>query len=570
MKIHLVLFHTKITHGVKGYYDESINRLVTTFKENGGDEIHIYTEETFPFENENIKNYFEQYKNDNFGFYAFKPLIILDIMSKIPEGDVVLYHDAGRPEYNFSFKKDIHILVNNVIKNYQGIGLGESSWSHSQFTKDSCFKLMGCDNEYIRGKPMMVATWGIYEKNPKTLLFLNDWKKWCLNHDVICTSIDEQNHEDFTRHTWDQSILTNLFHLYSLKSLPYVDNGWEKDINNFIGNYSIKVANTFNDKVGLTLITDVFYKHNKLYVLATGAVTNVALEYNGGFIDPSKSLLDPHYNNHCFEFNIEYQEYIKLKLDGINGPIDNSNISFIVKKDYYEDYPKEHIMSVICKTSINSLDSIKTFIDYHLKLGYDRIMIYENGGNKFIQLYNLLEEYINNNKVILKCLKNIVFYQQFRKFFEGWTNAGETIHMNQSLHIYKNSKYLSAFNMDEFIVPPTEVTNITSYLDELVIKHNLQDKGGICIMETVFGKPNNDEPFYKSDTVIPSFYNFPKVIHFPKNVDITTVHCITMGKPIMDIDKSELSYNHYPFIDNNRHLGEPIGKLNNINYNLFS
>jgi len=570
MKIHLVLFHTKTAYGKEGFYDESVNRLVTTFKENGGDEAHIYTEETVPFDNDEIKNYFEQYKDNAFGFYAFKPLVILDIMSKISDGDVILYHDAGRPEYNFSFKKNLLPLVNTVIDHYQGIGLCEGGWSHNQLTKDKCFKLMGCDNSYIREKFQLTANWGVYEKNPKVLSFLNDWKRWCLVHDVICTSVDEQNHDGFTRHTWDQSILTNLFHLYSLKTLPYVTYGWEKDINNFIGDYSTKVANTFNNKEGLTLVTDVFYKHNRLYVLTTGAIKNVILECNSRFINPSKSILDTHINNHCFEFDVEYQEYIKLKLDGIDGLIDNSNISFIIKKDYYEDCPDENIMSVICHTSINSLDSIKIFTKYHLNLGYDKIMVYENGGNKFIELYNLLKEYIENNKVILKCFKNISFYQKYREASPGPTNAGETTHMNQSLHIYKSSKYLSTFNIDEFVVPPIEITNITPYLDKLVVKYNLQDKGGIAIYPTDFNKPHNNEPFYKSDIVISNVNNYPKIIHFPKNIDAVTCHGITVGSSPENIDKSELSFNHYPFIDNDRHLSEEIGRLNNINHNLFT
>jgi hypothetical protein len=569
MKIHLVLFYTKVAYGKEGYYDESVNRLINTFKENGGNEVHTYTEETVPFDNDKVKDYFEQYKNNAFGFYAFKPLIILDVMSKIPDGDVILYHDAGRPEYNFSFKKNLLPLVHTVINHYQGIGLCEGGWSHNQLTKDKCFKLMGCDNEYIRKKYQLAANWGIYEKNPKSLLFLNDWKKWCLVHDAICTSVNEQNHEGFDQHRWDQSILTNLFHLYSLKTLSYVDHGWEKDINNFIGDYSIKVANTFNNKEGLTLITDVFYRHNKLYVLTTGAIKSVILDYNNKFINPSKSILDTHVNNHCFEFEVEYQEYIKLKLDGIDGLIDNSNISFIIKKDYYEEYPGDNVMSVVCHTSINSLDSIKTFVKYHLNLGYDRVMVYENGGNKLIELYNLLKEYIESNKVILKCLKNISFYQKYRKASPGPTNAGETIHMNQSLHIYKNSKYLSTFNIDEFVVPPTEITNITPYLDELVINYNLENRGGIAIFPTDFSKPENDEPFYKSTTVINNVNNYPKIIHFPKNADAITCHGITVGSPSENIDKSILSFNHYPFIDNNRHLGEEIERLNNINHNFF-
>jgi hypothetical protein len=570
MKIHLVLFHTKSAYGQEGYYDESVNRLINTFKENGGDEVHSYVEETLPFGNEDIKNYFEQYKNDAFGFYAFKPLIILDVMSKIPDGDVVLYHDAGRKEYNYSFKKNIRPLVNTVVDHYQGIGLCEGGWSHNQLTKDKCFKLMGCDTEYIRKKFQLAANWGIYEKNPKVLLFLNDWKKWCLNHEVVCSSIDEQNHEGFTRHTWDQSILTNLFHLYSLKTVPYVNHGWEKDINNFIGDYSIKVVNTFNDKEGLTLVTDIFYKYNKLHVLTTGVVKDVTLYYNNEYIKPSKTLLDPHGNNNCFQFDVEYRYHVRLNLEGIDNPIDNSNVSFIIKKEYYEDYPNEHVMSVVCHTSINSLDSIQTFIKYHLNLGCDKIIIYENGGNKFIELYNILREYINNNKVILKCFKNLKFYQKYRVNSPHVTNAGETIHMNQSLNIYKSSKYLSCFNLDEFIVPPLEVLNITSCLDNLVIKYNLQDKGGISIMPNDFGKPENGELFYKSNIVIPPVNNGPKVIHFPNNVNVTTCHSITSGNPTEYIDKNELSFNHYPFIDNNRPLGGEIGRLNNINYNFFT
>ena len=39
MKIHLVLFHTKTAYGKEGFYDESVSRLINTFKDNGGDEI---------------------------------------------------------------------------------------------------------------------------------------------------------------------------------------------------------------------------------------------------------------------------------------------------------------------------------------------------------------------------------------------------------------------------------------------------------------------------------------------------------------------------------------------------
>jgi hypothetical protein len=575
MKIHLVLFHTKTAYNREGFYDESINRLINTFKDNGGDEVHIYTEETIPFDDDNVRNYFEQYKNNAFGFYAFKPLVILDTMSKIPDGDVVLYHDAGRPEYNFSFKKNLIPLVNTVIDHYQGIGLGEGDWNHNQLTKDKCFKLMDCDTQYIRQQKQLAANWGVYEKNLKSLSFLNEWKIWCLDHEVICTEEPEDiNHNEFQSHRWDQSILTNLFYLYSLKTLPYVNYGWEKDINNFIGDYTIKVVNTFNSKEGLTLITDVFYKYDKFHILTTGAVKDIMLFHNGGFISPDKSIIDSHMNNHCFHFNVKYKECIKLKLDGVDGPIDNSNISFIVKKDYYDDYPDENIMSVICHTSINSLYSIKSFVEYHSNLGYDKIIVNENGGKKFIELYELLKEYIKSNKVVLKCYKNITFHQKYSKSSYGLTNAGETIHMNQSLHAYKTSKYMSAFNIDEFVVSPSKNKNITLYLDYLVDKYDLKDKGGISILSYDFAPPENNEPFYKSKRQILNMnqYNsliFPKIIHFTNNIDAVTCHSITVGNQPFSLDKDILTYNHYPFIDNGRFLGDIVGEIDNIDCSLF-
>ena len=234
MNVHLVMFMTH-KYGMEDYYINSVENLIESSKQFGIEHFHIYNPETL-----NIDQPTLQYMKDNhdtgFGFYMWKPLVILDVMEQIKDGDVVLYHDAGRPEYNFSIKKDINILVDKVIKKYEGIGLAQGGWSNNQYTKDKCFKLMGCDTEFFRSKTQIVATWGIYEKNPKSLEFLNEWKKWCLNHDVICSPIDEENHEGYVRHTWDQSILTNLFYTYSLQPLPYSVPGWEKDINSFIDN----------------------------------------------------------------------------------------------------------------------------------------------------------------------------------------------------------------------------------------------------------------------------------------------------------------------------------------------
>lgn len=577
MSIHLVIFHTTTAYSTEGYYDESVNRLISTFKENGGNEVHVYTEKNIPFDNDDIKNYFEQYKKESFGFYAFKPLVILDVMSKIPEGDIIIYHDAGRPEYNFSFKKPLQPLIDNVVKNYQGIGLGEGGWLHNQYTKDKCFKLMDCDNEYIRGKCMMVATWGVFEKNLKSLSFLIDWRKWCLNHDVICTSINEQNHEGFVRHTWDQSILTNLFHLYSLQNLLNIDKGWEKDINNFIDNnnlvpdYSlIKVPNVLTTSENITTVLDVYYKNDKLFILTTGAVEDVFLVNGEDLISSNEKTKDPHVNVHLFTFNVEYKENIEIKLTGFNQSFDNPYAQFDIIKDYYENCSNEHIITVICNGFHNSIDSIVTFVKYHINLGVDKIALHYREGNNIKEIYDVLRNYIESKKVILIDWKGkVAFYQIIRKdgFYAG---LGEVAHMNHTLNIFKEGKYLTWLNLDQLLVPPKETLNITTYLDNLSIDYNCIDGGGFIVELTDFKKPNDGLKYYESKEVIKNISPYPQLVYFIQNVKTITSHSITLGPDPVNIPKESLVVNHYPFLDNNRNMDETIIEhLDNLNKDLI-
>jgi hypothetical protein len=572
MDIHLVVFNTKNNYGKVGYYDESVQILINSFKENGVDYVHHYTEETLPCD-DTLKQYCETYKDHGYGFWVFKPLIILDVMDKINEGDVVIYHDAGRPEYRYGLKNNIRPLVNIVKENYQGIGLAEGGWSHNQLTRDECFKLMECDTPYIREKNQLAATWGIYEKNPKVLLFLNDWKKWCLTHDAIRTEEPgEVNHSDFHCHRHDQSILTNLFHLYSLKTLPSIHTlPWEKDINGYITDCpKLKVLKTFNNKQGLTLIVDVFYKYNQLHVVTTGAVTDVRLVNNNELIEATQKCMDPHDNAHCFKFDIPFQSFIQLNLIALEDDIDNTNINFVIKENYFDDYPNEHVISIVCHSEINSFDSIKTFIKYHFNLGYDRIVLHENGGKRLFDLCKELEHYVNDNKVVIMCYKNLKFYQQFRKTNLGPSTIGEIAHMNHSRNLYKSSKYLSCFNIDELIVPPYSIENINDYLDSLQIQFNTHTSGGIEIRPNDFQRPEDGKLYYESKNIVSNVNNMPKVIYFPKNIDNVSCHCVTKGEIPIKVDKDILTFNHYPFLDNNRGLGETTGYLDNLNYNLFN
>jgi hypothetical protein len=238
MNIHLVMFMTH-KYGRENYYFKGIKALIESSKQYGVEHFHIYTPNMLPVAKHVLK-FMEDNLDTGFGFYSWKPLVILDVMKNIKEGDVVLYHDSGRPEYGFSFKKDINILVNNVINNYNGIGIAQGNYKNYQYCKKDCFITMDCNEEKYWNLNHLSATWSVWEKSPLSLEILNKWKQWNFDPSGIIT--DENSISDFTDyvgHRHDQSILTNLIFQYhfnnnNIKPIYKSVYVWEKDINNYI------------------------------------------------------------------------------------------------------------------------------------------------------------------------------------------------------------------------------------------------------------------------------------------------------------------------------------------------
>ena len=53
--------------------------------------------------------------------------------------------------------------------------------------------------------------------------------------------------------------------------------------------------------------------------------------------------------------------------------------------------------------------------------------------------------------------------------------------------------------------------------------------------------------YYTSNTLIADVNNYPKLVYFPKNVEVVTVHGMTVSKPPLDIPRDLLCFNHYSF-----------------------
>jgi hypothetical protein len=241
MDIHIVIFFTKTKFNLDKFYTDNIKSIIESAKQFNISNFHLYSPDNLPVSKYTL-DYMNNTYNPGFGFYSWKPIIILDVMKKIKKGDVVLYHDGGRKEYEYGFRKDINKLVNKVIKEHNGVGVGIGEWPHHLLCKKECFIEMGCDESRYWNLKQVAANWSIWENNPLSLEILNEWKKWCF--DPIGVIDDEyQNiqseYPDFIGHRHDQAILTNIIYKYHFEGkgitpLTMNENRWEKDINFFI------------------------------------------------------------------------------------------------------------------------------------------------------------------------------------------------------------------------------------------------------------------------------------------------------------------------------------------------
>jgi hypothetical protein len=147
------------------------------------------------------------------GYWSWKPYFILEVMKKIQYDDVIVYHDSGRPCYDWQFTQSIDDSVKHVCEHHQGVGIVFGPFNHGTWTKHDCLELMGCSEMKYKNHSQASATWGIWQKNVLSISILNEWMRWVTHTSRIVTDdasiLSEESHK-FKHNRHDQSILTNI------------------------------------------------------------------------------------------------------------------------------------------------------------------------------------------------------------------------------------------------------------------------------------------------------------------------------------------------------------------------
>lgn len=201
------------------------NKLVQSAKNNGFHGVAEFDEYKIEPEFYEKNKAIFQFRR-GFGFWVWKPYIILKTLNMMNDGDVVLYSDSGsfilRPlDELFQLCKENDGIL--LFDNRDGTENENIIWKNKNWTKSDCFNMMNCTEEkYLQGN-QVDACYQMYEKNPKSIEFVNEYQKYCENINIVTNVPDITPrpamiaNDWFQEHRHDQSILSLLAIKHNIK-----------------------------------------------------------------------------------------------------------------------------------------------------------------------------------------------------------------------------------------------------------------------------------------------------------------------------------------------------------------
>lgn len=158
------------------------------------------------------------------GYWLWKPYIIDLVMGKVPDGDFIVYVDAG-----VEFIDNIRYVIDRMD---QDVWLFGNNWEHAHWCKRDVVDATFSEDtlpEYTHWT--LPIDWGVFGKQCQASViffrvsdysrkFVKEWLDWCLFEGGRL--IDDSpsrlpNHPEFREHRHDQAILTTLAYREGIK-----------------------------------------------------------------------------------------------------------------------------------------------------------------------------------------------------------------------------------------------------------------------------------------------------------------------------------------------------------------
>jgi hypothetical protein len=142
-----------------------------------------------------------------YGYWIWKPFIILNEIFKLSNNEILVYIDStDLPKLPFFEFLQTHFITEDILLTNRGYKNGE-------WTKRDCFISMNCDSEKYHNAIQLEAGLMAFKKNDLCINLLSEWFEFMQNKQIVDDSpntLGFPNLTNFKEHRHDQSILTNL------------------------------------------------------------------------------------------------------------------------------------------------------------------------------------------------------------------------------------------------------------------------------------------------------------------------------------------------------------------------
>lgn len=185
------------TFATKEFYGSADVLRHTALDVGGADRVTVFTEK-------DVEPWFAEHPDlrstKGYGWWSWKPYVILECLRDTQPGDVVVYCDAG-----IEFVASLEPYV-EAVKDITLFRLGEHEsidYRNKNWTKPHA--LRECPES--ADVPQLTAAIQVYRHTPATVRFLEEWRALCSRADLIDDTLTETP-PGYQAHRWDQSLLT--------------------------------------------------------------------------------------------------------------------------------------------------------------------------------------------------------------------------------------------------------------------------------------------------------------------------------------------------------------------------
>lgn len=217
-----------------------------------------------------------------FGYWLWKPYIILKTMNELENGDILLYLDCGC-EF-IENNKDLIIKYFDYVKKDKIIG-NEIKTLEGQFSKMDLIDYLKLNNENILKSYQREAGANMFYVNGKTRKLVEEWYNIGSEYNFIDDSSSKlKNINGFKEHRHDQSIfslLTKKYNIYSKQKITKIilsgRNRTGFSSNDFLFFIKIPLSNFFSISkkktnkilINIFIIFFFIYLYKKSYIFVT-------------------------------------------------------------------------------------------------------------------------------------------------------------------------------------------------------------------------------------------------------------------------------------------------------------